>query len=167
MRRAEFGQSQITAQPDQRGLRDVAAARHGGQEVRLVHHDNVVVAVEHRYGIGHRNLIGQVSVEIHVGTCRHLGVRAENRASRVDHLTGEHLGPGSRAESPVQLVGDVAALQTQSRRSEYIAHRRERQVRGTGSRISDRASGAAIRSASAEASSGWACERTSASTRAM
>lgn len=37
---------------------------------------------------------------------------------------------------------------------------------GTGSRISGRGSGAATRNASAEASSGWVCERTSASTRA-
>ena len=41
------------------------------------------------------------------------------------------------------------------------------QVSGTGSRISARASGALARSSSAETSSGWACDSTSASTRAL
>ncbi len=48
VRGAEFRQVEFATQPHQRGLRDVTTARHGGQEVRLVDHDDVVVAVQDR-----------------------------------------------------------------------------------------------------------------------
>ena len=163
MRRAELGQIKLAAQPHQRGLRDMRSARHGGQEVRLIHHDDVVVAVEHRNVEGHHDFVGKVAVVVHERAGRHLGARIQHHTVGAENLAGNHLGHRGRAEPPTELVRDVAALQPQPRRTEHVADH----VKGTVSRISARASGAAIRNASAEASSGWVCERTSASTRAI
>ena len=42
----EVRQVQLVPEPDQRGLLDVGAAGRGGQEVRLVHHEEVLVLVQ-------------------------------------------------------------------------------------------------------------------------
>ena len=65
VRGAQCGDAQLPAQPGQRGLGDMAAARGGGQEVRLVGDDDVLVAVHDLHRERHRHLGGQLAVEPH------------------------------------------------------------------------------------------------------
>ena len=118
--------------------------------------------VEHRHIERHHDFIGKVAIVVHKRSGWHLGERIQHYPVGVENPAGDHLCPGGRTEPPAELVGHVAAMKSQPGRSEHVLH-----VKGTGSRISARASGAAIRNASAEASSGWVWESTSASTRAM
>ena len=58
----EVIEAELVAQPHQRGLLDEAAARGGGQEVRLVDDHEVLVAVQERVRHGQRGLVGDVPV---------------------------------------------------------------------------------------------------------
>ena len=170
---AELGQPQFAPQPYQRGLRDVPAARHGGQEMRLVDDDDVGVPIQHRDLERYRHLVGQVAVQVDARSGRPHGGVVDHRAVGVDDLPGQHLVAGLRTEPGGQLGQHRPAVQPHPRGSQSVAHRKWRgsgkptQFSGTGSRISARASGALARSSSADTSSGWACDRISASTRAL
>jgi hypothetical protein len=54
---AQLGQSELSAKPHQRRLRDVTSPRHGGQEVWFVDNDEVMVLVQHRDVERHRHLV--------------------------------------------------------------------------------------------------------------
>ncbi len=85
VRRAERGQAQAVAQSGERGLRDVAAPGRGGEEVRLVHDDQVLVPVHHVDREGDRDLLGQLTVEPEVRVRGEGGVRGD-RAVHPDDL---------------------------------------------------------------------------------
>ena len=112
------------------------------------------------------NLVGNVAVEVDHGTGGQHRRRVERRPVSAKHLSGRDFR--TRTPPTFELLGDVAAVHPHPRGAETVAHgkRSPAQFSGTGSRISARASGAAARNASADSSSGWACERTSASTLA-
>ena len=174
----KFRQVEFTAQSHQRGLRDVAAARHGGQKMRLVDHDDVLVAVQNGNVERHRNLVTQLAVQVHALARRQHRRFGDGNAVGANHFSGKHFR-ACRIPEPGDQLGHhrSTVAQPHPRRSEPVAgaggtpacggRRGTSQLSGTGSRISALASGAAARNASADSSSGWACDITSASTRAM
>nr|ADT63776.1 UP1 [Mycobacterium avium subsp. paratuberculosis] len=169
VRGAQLGQAELPAQPHQRGLGDVPSARHGGQKVRLVDDDDVVVAVQHREVEGHHHLVGQLAIEVHTGPGRQHGGLVDHRPVGGNHFGGKDFGAGRGAEPGGELGQHRTAAQPHPGGSQPVANRQRRrsQLSGTGSRISARASGALARSSSADTSSGWACDRISACTRAV
>ena len=106
MGRAELVQPELSPKPHQRRLRDVPAARHGGQEVRLVGDDDVLVLVEHRDVKRNWDLVAQFTVEVHDGAGGEHRRRVDHRAVLIDDFAGDRLGCHIRPEPAGQLVAE-------------------------------------------------------------
>ncbi len=94
VRGRQLRQVEFAPQPHQRRLRDVAAARHRRQEVRLVDHHDVVVAVQHRDVERHRHFVGQIAVQVDVRVRRQHRGRGDHGAVGANHLSGKHFRRG-------------------------------------------------------------------------
>ena len=129
--------------------------RHSGQEVRFVDHNDVVVAIEHRQVERNIHLVRQIAVQVDLRTGTKDRLGSHHTALGIDHLAGQHPGAGSLSEANGELREHISTVQPKPGRTDPVTSRQWRpsHVKGTGSRISPRASGAATRSESAASSS--------------
>ena len=108
--RAQLRQVELAAQPYKCRLRDVAPTWHGRQEVRLVDHDDVVVAVQHRNVERHRHLIAQLPIEVDVRARRQRGGFVDHRTVGQDHLSRKHFRRSLVAPPCPELVNHRPAV---------------------------------------------------------
>ncbi len=108
--RAELGQVQLGAQPGQGRLHDVAAARGRREEVRLVHDQQVLVAVHDADRERHHGLRVHVPVEPQVGArlVRVLGAQ-DASAGAEDPAARQQPRHGLGAPGAGVALGEVAA----------------------------------------------------------